>query len=421
MPTFEAVNDSVLAAGTSRQRQDPGHDRPPGRGGDREPGRLHGDQPEQQGQAGQPEQGGRQQPAGARPQQQRRPQQQQPPVDRVGDRAPPQPEQDQRDQAHQPQHPHPERGPGQLVHLHRHRHRGQLEPHEPQRVPQPQPPEGGMPQRLDVDRGPPQPPQGSHDPPRIEVGAPAQSSTVSRRVLDQSQPISQLSCNFGYLFVSAKYPTIERSWQSPVEPGRGDASMQALRLHRYNERPSVDEIEEPKVEGPLDVIVKIGGAGLVPHRHPSLPGPVARAGRRRAAALHPRPRERRLGPRGRLGGQPRRPRGHRHPPPPGDLRLLPLLPGRGRHALRQQLLPRPQHRRRHGHLPQDRGQGRGQDRPQAPAGRRGRPGRRRPDRLPRGPQGRAPALPGHRLRGHRGRRPRPHRHPGAGRASAPPP
>jgi NAD+-dependent secondary alcohol dehydrogenase Adh1 len=38
--------------------------------------------------------------------------------------------------------------------------------------------------------------------------------------------------------------------------------MQALRLHRYNERPTVDEIEEPKVEDPLDVIVKIGGAGL---------------------------------------------------------------------------------------------------------------------------------------------------------------
>ena len=38
--------------------------------------------------------------------------------------------------------------------------------------------------------------------------------------------------------------------------------MQALRLHTYNERPTVDEIEEPKVEGPHDVIVKIGGAGL---------------------------------------------------------------------------------------------------------------------------------------------------------------
>ena len=32
--------------------------------------------------------------------------------------------------------------------------------------------------------------------------------------------------------------------------------MQALRLHRYNERPTVDELEEPKVEGPLDVNVE---------------------------------------------------------------------------------------------------------------------------------------------------------------------
>ncbi len=38
--------------------------------------------------------------------------------------------------------------------------------------------------------------------------------------------------------------------------------MQAVRLHKYNERPSVDELEDPKVEGPLDVIVKVGGAGL---------------------------------------------------------------------------------------------------------------------------------------------------------------
>jgi NAD+-dependent secondary alcohol dehydrogenase Adh1 len=38
--------------------------------------------------------------------------------------------------------------------------------------------------------------------------------------------------------------------------------MQALRLHEYNQRPTLDEIEEPKVEGPLDVIVKIGGAGV---------------------------------------------------------------------------------------------------------------------------------------------------------------
>ena len=38
--------------------------------------------------------------------------------------------------------------------------------------------------------------------------------------------------------------------------------MQAVRVHRYPERPSVDEIEEPKVQDPLDVIVKVGGAGV---------------------------------------------------------------------------------------------------------------------------------------------------------------
>src|SRR5919199_2789397 len=43
--------------------------------------------------------------------------------------------------------------------------------------------------------------------------------------------------------------------------------MKAARLHRYDESiPAdslqVEEIEEPKIEGPLDVIVRIGGAGL---------------------------------------------------------------------------------------------------------------------------------------------------------------
>src|SRR4030095_11745191 len=38
--------------------------------------------------------------------------------------------------------------------------------------------------------------------------------------------------------------------------------MKAVRLHRYHERPSVDEVPEPKVTGPLDVLVRIGAAGL---------------------------------------------------------------------------------------------------------------------------------------------------------------
>ena len=38
--------------------------------------------------------------------------------------------------------------------------------------------------------------------------------------------------------------------------------MKAVRLHAYNEQPTIDEVPEPTVKGPLDVIVKIGGAGV---------------------------------------------------------------------------------------------------------------------------------------------------------------
>lgn len=38
--------------------------------------------------------------------------------------------------------------------------------------------------------------------------------------------------------------------------------MRAVRVHRYHEDPVVDDIAEPKLQGPLDVIVKIGGAGV---------------------------------------------------------------------------------------------------------------------------------------------------------------
>jgi NAD+-dependent secondary alcohol dehydrogenase Adh1 len=38
--------------------------------------------------------------------------------------------------------------------------------------------------------------------------------------------------------------------------------MRAVRLHEYDKRPTVDEIAEPQITGPNDVVVKIGGAGL---------------------------------------------------------------------------------------------------------------------------------------------------------------
>jgi NAD+-dependent secondary alcohol dehydrogenase Adh1 len=38
--------------------------------------------------------------------------------------------------------------------------------------------------------------------------------------------------------------------------------MKAVRLHRYEARPAVEEVAEPTASGPFDVVVRIGGAGL---------------------------------------------------------------------------------------------------------------------------------------------------------------
>jgi len=38
--------------------------------------------------------------------------------------------------------------------------------------------------------------------------------------------------------------------------------MRAVRLHGYHQDPVVEEVPEPAIVGPLDVIVKIGGAGV---------------------------------------------------------------------------------------------------------------------------------------------------------------
>src|ERR1700754_3001533 len=38
--------------------------------------------------------------------------------------------------------------------------------------------------------------------------------------------------------------------------------VKAVRVHEYHVDPSIDDIPEPKIDGPLDVIVQIGGAGV---------------------------------------------------------------------------------------------------------------------------------------------------------------
>jgi D-arabinose 1-dehydrogenase-like Zn-dependent alcohol dehydrogenase len=39
--------------------------------------------------------------------------------------------------------------------------------------------------------------------------------------------------------------------------------MKAARLHRYEERPVIEEVAEPEATGSYDVVVRIGGAGLL--------------------------------------------------------------------------------------------------------------------------------------------------------------
>ncbi len=38
--------------------------------------------------------------------------------------------------------------------------------------------------------------------------------------------------------------------------------MKAVRLHAYHEQPVIEDVPEPTITGPLDVIVKVGGAGV---------------------------------------------------------------------------------------------------------------------------------------------------------------
>ena len=38
--------------------------------------------------------------------------------------------------------------------------------------------------------------------------------------------------------------------------------MRAVRLHSYHQDPVVEEVPEPAVKGPMEVVVKIGGAGV---------------------------------------------------------------------------------------------------------------------------------------------------------------
>ena len=57
-------------------------------------------------------------------------------------------------------------------------------------------------------------------------------------------------------------PTVLTKEDRQVALARTRGVMKAVRLHRYEERPVVEEVAEPEVRGPQDVVIRVGGAGL---------------------------------------------------------------------------------------------------------------------------------------------------------------
>lgn len=108
--------------------------------------------------------------------------------------------------------------------------------------------------------------------------------------------------------------------------------MKAVRLHLYEERPVVENVAEPEDTGPLDVVVRVGGAGLcrtdlhieqgqwADKSNVALPYTL---GHENAGWVHA------VG----TSVEHRHPGGRGDPAPPGDLRLLPGLSRRRRRAL----------------------------------------------------------------------------------------
>ena len=114
--------------------------------------------------------------------------------------------------------------------------------------------------------------------------------------------------------------------------------MKAARLHNYHEALKVEEIDEPKILGPLDVIVKIGAAGLCRTDLHIQEGQWAEKsqvvlpyvpGHQNAGWIHE------IG----SGVRQRRGRRHRDRAPVHRLRAVPAVPQGRRHALRQRGVP----------------------------------------------------------------------------------
>ena len=141
-----------------------------------------------------------------------------------------------------------------------------------------------------------------------------------------------------------RYPDDDASFCPRIRPDSPEGStamstMRAVQVVGYHTNLEMTEVPVPEPTGPFDVIVKIGGAGVCRTDLHILEGQWAEK-TRVAAAVHDRPRERRLGARGRHRGHQRRGGRQGDPAPADHLRAVPRLPVRRRRALREQRVSR---------------------------------------------------------------------------------
>ena len=121
--------------------------------------------------------------------------------------------------------------------------------------------------------------------------------------------------------------------------------MKAARLHEYHQALKLEEIDEPKIDGPFDVIVRIGAAGLC---RTDLHIQEGQWAEKSEVELPYTPGHENAGWVHEIGSGVHQRRGRRH----GDrapvhlLRAVPAVPARRRHALRQRLVPGHRPRRR---------------------------------------------------------------------------
>ena len=91
-----------------------------------------------------------------------------------------------------------------------------------------------------------------------ETGAPVALAAIPLHLRRARVTQAGIDANSSHVLRDAPVPI--RPWLTQTHDR--EVLVKAVRLHKFHSTPVVDDVPEPKVSGPLDVVVKIGGAGV---------------------------------------------------------------------------------------------------------------------------------------------------------------